>query len=556
MIKIPTFSRFSQSQDGSILIFVLVVFSTMFLVGGAAIDFARNETQRTTMQYNLDRAVLAAASLKQTKVPDDVVADYMSKVHSIEDISVVTTFDVGLNYRSVSATATAELRTMFLRMAGIDSMPITVVSAAEERIPHLEISLVLDVSGSMGNNSKLTNLKVAAKEFITSMLTGVDDDHVAISIIPFNNSVAPSETVFTSLNVNETHNFSTCLDFAESDFDSVNIDPLVAQDQLVYTSLWGGWSDLNQGARSCFTDDYFQIMPYSDNEVALHTKIDSFVARGWTAGHLGMKWGTALLDPSFRPVTADLIAALEVDAGFAAIPAEYTDNNTLKVVILMGDGANTYEFRMGPDFKGSGSDLWDVVSAEQVFWYAQHKYKAHRTSSDESKCSNSKWVCFYKQGALESTYYLQDPTTSGGSIDNFYDIQANAWISTTEFNNLNTTMEGWISTTQMDWEDAWGLMPAQWYDGIVGGSSAYNDLVSGTGRTGSEGDTAMAASCEAARGAGLVVYTIGFETDVSTSAKLASCASTPSHYYDAAGVQISAVFAQIAASIQKLKLTQ
>jgi len=96
MFKFSKFSRFNQNEDGSILIFVLVVFSTMFLVGGAAIDFARNETQRTTMQYNLDRAVLAAASLKQTKVPDDVVADYMSKVHSIEDISVATTFEMWL----------------------------------------------------------------------------------------------------------------------------------------------------------------------------------------------------------------------------------------------------------------------------------------------------------------------------------------------------------------------------------------------------------------------------------------------------------------------------
>ncbi len=548
-------NQFNKDEGGSILVFILVVFMTIVFVGGTAIDLSRHETLRATMQYNLDRAVLAAASLKQTKVPDDVVNDYMSKVSAIEEISVATVYDTGLNFRTVSATATANLNTMFMSMAGIESMPITVTSAAEERIPKLEISLVLDVSGSMGSNNKLTNLKVAAKEFITTMLTDVDDDYVAISVIPFNNSVAPSEGMYNALTVDDRQDYSTCLDFADDDFNNVSIDPSVEQSQLIYTSLYGGWTwadtdNLDQSSRTCYTDEYFTIMPYSDNEAALHTKIDSLVADGWTAGHLGIKWGAAMLDPSFQPVTADLITALEVDAGFVNVPAQYSDFDTLKVIIMMGDGANTYEFRMGPDYQGDNSDLWEVVSAEQVFWYAQHKKKAHKTSTSEAKCSKNNWICFYKPGVEKSTYFLHRP-----SNNNYYDIENNNWISNGEFNSLNTTMDGWVSSTQLTWDKAWGLMPAQWYDGRTGEDS-FSDLVWGTGRTSNEADTAMAATCTAARNAGLVVYTIGFETSSSTSAKLAACASSSSHYYDANGVQISTVFAQIAASIQKLKLTQ
>lgn len=551
--------KLRRDEGGSILIFTLVVFLTIVLVGGTAIDLARHETLRTTMQYNLDRAVLAAASLKQTKVPSDVVNDYMGKVTTLEEISVVTNYDTGLNFRAVSATATADLTTMFMNIAGISSMPIIVSSSAEERIPHLEISLVLDVSGSMGGNSKLTNLKTAAKQFVSTMLTDVDDDHVAISIIPFNNSVAPSVNMYNALNVNDKHDYSTCLDFTDADFRNVQIDPNVTQNQLIYTSLYGGWtwgdsSNLDRSSRTCFTEDYFVIMPYSDDEAALHAKIDGLQAEGWTAGHLGMKWGAAMLDPSFRPVTNSLIAALDVDSGFASIPVEYDDHDTLKVIIMMGDGANTYEFRMGPNYQGAGSELWEVKTAEMRFWYAQHKKKAWRTSTSESKCGRSRWICFYKpvSGSEVSTYYMENQEGSG----DFLDIENDDWISASDFHKFNEDLTGWISTTQLDWEDAWGLMPAQWRDRTVSGGSSFNDLVYGTGRTGSEADAAMAESCLAAQNAGLIVYTIGFETSSSTSAKLRSCATTSAHYYDAYGIQISAVFAQIAASIQKLKLTQ
>ncbi len=544
-------SRFARNEDGSILIFVLFVFTTMALVGGTAIDLARHETMRASMQYNLDRAVLAAASLKQSKVPDAVVADYMSKANTMEPVSVSTTYDVGLNFRTVSATATAELNTMFMNMAGIDSLPITVTSSAEERIPKLEVSLVLDVSGSMASNHKLANLKVAAKEFVSTLLNGVEDDQVAISIIPFSNSVSPSQGIFDQLNVNVKHDYSRCLDFSEEDFESVAIDPDQMQEQAIYTSLWGGWQNLNESGLTCNTDENFQIMPYSGNETELHDKIDSLVANGWTAGHLGIKWGAALLDPAFKPVATGLIADGKINPGFENIPADYGEFDTLKVLILMGDGANTYEFRMGEDFNGENSDIWEVIYAEQIFSYAYHKYKASKVSYSESKCGKSKWVCVYTAGPEKSAYYLDDPDSSY-----FFDIENNRWIRGSEFNDLNKTLKGWISSTRLSWGKAWGLMPAQWYDNIVGGGKAFSDLVYGTGRTSDEADDAMEASCTAARDKGLVVYTIGFETSSYTSDKLRACASTPAHYYDAVGIQISEVFSQIAASIQKLKLTQ
>lgn len=540
--------RFGGDEKGSIIVFVMMVFSAMFLVGGTAVDLARHENLRATIQYNLDRAVLAAASLKQTEDPDTVVQDYMSKVVTISDFTVNVDSDISINARSVEATATAELDTWFLSMAGINEMPIVAHSAAEERIPELEISLVLDVSGSM-SGSKLANLKVAAKDFVTTMLTGADPDTVAISIVPFNHNVAPSFEMYEALTVDNQHDYSSCLEFADADFADTAIDPTVSQTQAIYTALYGDWQDFDSGYETCYTEDWFEILPYQQDETVLHNKIDGLQANGWTAAHLGMKWGLALLDPSFNAVTTSLITDGIVDNGFSDIPVDWSDTETLKVVVLMGDGANTYEFLFGNTYRGANSDLWEVKYTQQTFKYAYHKKKPWKTSTSESKCSKSKWVCVYESEDF-TDYYLYK-----ASANQYLDIEDNNWISASTFNNLPTSLSGWTSSSQMTWEQAWGQMPADWYDSKTG-NSAFSDLVYNSSRGTSEADTVMSSACTAARNAGVVVYTIGYETSSSTSAKLEACATTEAHYYDAAGTQISTVFSAIAASIQKLKLTQ
>lgn len=62
--------------------------------------------------------------------------------------------------------------------------------------------------------------------------------------------------------------------------------------------------------------------------------------------------------------------------------------------------------------------------------------------------------------------------------------------------------------------------------------------------------------CNDARTQGITVFTIGFDiTDGSTAqTDLRACASTPSHFHDVDGMELSSAFSAIAATIQKLKL--
>ena len=67
--------RFTKDEGGAVMVFALVLFILMVMMGGLADDLMRYETTRTALQNTLDRSTLAAASLSQTLKPKAVVRD-------------------------------------------------------------------------------------------------------------------------------------------------------------------------------------------------------------------------------------------------------------------------------------------------------------------------------------------------------------------------------------------------------------------------------------------------------------------------------------------------
>ncbi len=59
-----------------------------------------------------------------------------------------------------------------MSLTGVDWLPVYTSGQAEEVVENKEISLVIDISGSMRFNGKIGNLRVAAKEFVSTVLEG------------------------------------------------------------------------------------------------------------------------------------------------------------------------------------------------------------------------------------------------------------------------------------------------------------------------------------------------------------------------------------------------
>ena len=331
--------KFGKDEDGSLIIFSLYIFIITLVIGGIAVDVMRTEYQRTKIQYTTDRALLAAASLKQTVPAQEVFDDYFAK-SGMAGMAPVATVDASLNYRKVSAAypegQTPKIETIFMSNAfrtllqnqdsgGLDELFTSAAGTAVDGVEKVEISLVLDVSGSMGWNSssghsKLYDLKEAAKEFVdTLLLNQPEDDTYSISIVPFATQVNVGANLLSKYNVSSEHNYSHCVDFDGSDFDTAALSTGDALQRTGHFSPWNsnyrvkpvGW-----WRRTCPPVAARAILPLSGDNEELKDYVDAFQASGNTSADIGLKWGAALLDPSAQSVVSSLITDGDVDGKF------------------------------------------------------------------------------------------------------------------------------------------------------------------------------------------------------------------------------------------------
>ncbi|TDT75082.1 Flp pilus assembly protein TadG [Litoreibacter halocynthiae] len=382
---------FAREENGTMIIFGLTIFMMTLIATGMAIDFMRHENMRTRLQATLDRAVLAAADLDQTNDPQEVVEDYFAK-SGLNNYNLDVDVQEGLNYRTVTANATSTVNSMFLNMVGIESIDAPAGGAAEERINNVEISLVLDISGSMDDNDKIENMQRAADEFVDTLITPDTKDLVSISVIPYTGQTNAGETLFNALNVDQKHDYSYCVEFDASDFNSVALSFTKQYEQAQhyeYSSSYYG-SSYNYKIQDpwCSDKETEEIKAFQNNNASLKNVIDSYRPRTATGIHYAMKWGAALLDPSMRPIVSSMIAAGDVDPVFEGRPADYmTDANdtgpaseTVKVIVLMTDGMNVDQYRIRDWAYNSTSEYkhW----AKYTLWYYLYNYVYRNSRGD------------------------------------------------------------------------------------------------------------------------------------------------------------------------------
>lgn len=580
--------RFVHEEDGTVTVLAFFIFVTFLLMGGLGIDTMRQEMMRSQLQATLDRAVLAGATAGSKEGARAVVEDYFAKagMSAYLEAEQEGDIEVSLNSAKVSANASMTIDTYLMKLAGVDTLSTRGGSTAEVRIPKLEIVMALDVSGSMAG-TRLAALKPAAKEFVTSIMSSTEPGDAVISIVPYSWGVSPPKSIFDALTVNKTHDYSWCIKLKDADFTTTTINPNVAYDQQIYTSKKGNtFGDLTTTPlgsagdtyyRSCYTDEYFQILPYSISETALHDKIDGLQAAGSTSGDEGIKWASALLDPAFASVVTELqqnvvgevpqddgstVEVHEVDTSLANLPAPFKTSDTLKVIVMMGDGANDTSYFFGNQYRGPNSDLYKVktVGPEQVFDYLLYRGVKYRNSANESLCGDSRYTCYYKDGDVveKTTYYLRRPWDS--RMYNVTDGGSMSWSSYQDIVDDLVTADG-ESEKRLDWEEAWGLMSPDFYEGKTGDSGPKDDY-NAHALEQSDKDARMKDICTAAKtNDNVIIFTIAFEMgNQPTAAKeVAKCSTDPdegTHHYNATKVNIKSAFSSIASNVKHLRLTQ
>ena len=537
-------AAFRRDEQGALIIFGLIIFVLMLMIGGMAVDLMRYESVRAQLQSTSDRATLAAASLTQTMNSQDVVHDYFTKAGLIEYLQGVTVVN-GVNSRKVADNVRATVPSLFLQMIGVNEMNGPANSTAEEHISDVEITLVLDVSGSMvnGGTQRLNNLKLAASGFVDTVLAGDTEEKISISLVPFNGQVTLGNDLASNYNISMQHMFNTCVTFAPADFATPGISVATSLTRADVIDPWSSGAAKNRVNPSgtgtetnyCSNDARNMVRPFLRDPVVLKAAINGMVGEGNTSIDIGAKWGLALLDPGSQSVITSMVGLGEVPATFNGRPFAYDRNNTAKILVVMSDGENTAEHQLQTAYKSGASPIY--------------------------------------RNPTNGSLAIHHPTVA--APNNHYVVLASQFSG----NYQSTTLGTWQAAppagyVNLTWPQAFNFHSVNWLARVLWGNALSTDSTTrrniattwiGNFRTATNQatkDTQLDAVCDLAKteSLGVRVFTIAFEAPIAGQVALHSCASSDGDYIavlngeDAA--EIATAFQMIARQITTLKLTQ
>jgi Flp pilus assembly protein TadG len=388
----PGFQQFKSDAKGDVAIMFGFTAVIMMMFIGAAVDIGRwlHVTRQTKLA--VDTAVLAGARVLQVKgttaasiveAQTTALAFYtQNTAHRLPLYSHSATFIPVDNNTAFAGTVVAQIETPILRVGNafgitdfdklaVNATAEAVVSAGQNAGYNLEISMMLDVSGSM-DGDKLVALKSASKGLIDTVIWADQSSHTSkVSLAPFSAAVR----LPTSWNVAARGNASeyvtqtdtgtnrvctgsgrrrVCNDVPYSNTYNIGrLTPCIGERHGAnkFTDVAPGPGNYvtpeyntNTSSTSCSQGQSEQVVALSNNKQTLKDTIDDMEIGGGTAGHLGTAWAWYTLSPNW----ADVFPA-------ASQPAAYTDTSTKKIAILMTDGEYNKVFTAQGFSTGSNS---------------------------------------------------------------------------------------------------------------------------------------------------------------------------------------------------------
>ncbi|MCB1519571.1 MAG: TadE/TadG family protein [Hyphomicrobiaceae bacterium] len=361
--SIELLKKLRRDESGDIAIMFGMLAVTMMMFVGSAVDLSRWLSARTTTLTAVDAAVLAGAKALQTGATESnavAAAEEYYQLNTTSRTAVEDTiaFKTARNGTALQATGSASINTPFLSFAGIDRLPLVKLSNAEfaEAVvavggnseTSLEVSMMLDVTGSMGG-SKIADLKEAAKDLIDIVVWENQSEFSSrVALVPFSEAVRLPDTLFDSVKQsstpskykfkdwwgdNRTWKFGdNCVTERTGSNKFTDAAPTSSSDKV------GIFYDSNG---SC-TPSSAKVVPLSSDKEYLKAQIDAYQASGNTAGHLGTAWAWYTLSPNWASVLPD-----------GSKPESYsklTELNTKgkaklrKIAVLMTDGVYNTEY--------------------------------------------------------------------------------------------------------------------------------------------------------------------------------------------------------------------
>lgn len=370
------FGRFAENRSGTVAAIFAMLTPIVFGIVGGAIDTGRWLAMRDKTLQAMDAAVLAAGrsmQLNNQSIDDAILTakQYFieNKPDGVDEADV--SFTVQENGTLVVAISDSRLSTPFLSIIGIEDLPVKAVSkailAADGNAgTNVEISLMLDVTGSMSPQSKIGALKAAAKDLIDIVVWDDQSKYTSrVALAPFATWVNVGNAYYkkaTKEDPPSNDNSRTCVT------ERVNT-------QHLYTDRYPN-NNRRFGEANRWCGSIKTIMPLSSDKDALKLHIDSLQTNGWTAGHLGIAWSWYMLSPRFNNMWPNSIGAdadpynhLNQTNTVTVGDATYDVPKLKKIAVLMTDGVFNKKFN-GPSSNDQAETLCDEMKEKGIEVYA------------------------------------------------------------------------------------------------------------------------------------------------------------------------------------------
>jgi Flp pilus assembly protein TadG len=344
------FARFFRDRKGGVA--PLLALGIIPLVGavGAAVDYSRANLVRTAMQNALDSTALMLSKDAQTLNGDQLTQKangyFTSQFDRPEASNVAVTQELTSPQQgsfNLKINGSASVSTIFWRMMGQEQVNITATGEVTWGFKKLNLALAFDNTGSMASSGKMTALKEAAHNLLTTLKNAEKTPgDIKVSIVPF----------AVDVNVGTANVEATWIDWTDWEASNGTCSKSSYHSKASCISHYGVWTPKNHSYWNGCVNDRDQnndvlntaaaegspatkyrahqatacptsMMPLTSDWTALNGKVDAMTPTGNTNVTIGLQLAWQTLSP-VMPFNAPS-------------PAPDLD----KVIILMTDGQNT-----------------------------------------------------------------------------------------------------------------------------------------------------------------------------------------------------------------------
>lgn len=318
----------------------------------------------------------------------------------------------------------------------------------------------------------------------------------------------------------------------------------------------------------------------------LRTQINQFIPRGNTSIAVGMRWATALIDESARPIYTTLRNGVP---GMAGRPSANNDSETRKIIVVMTDGTHVSSRHVVDAFKSGPSPIWRGADGRFAIEFSDSGIAPNGgtrpgitpTANPPNSCSGwslantivngntvrrNFFVPHLKANNVRRRVNANEPEGQGTGTQVTGGCDPRAWVTATG-TPAAPAWQGSGVVRRLDWSEVWRFASVDWVieqlymrSNVVGATNyatLYDMFVDSYLVSTANMDSLLAQNCTAAKNAGVEIFGIVLGDNV-TEGPVRNCSSPGTGYYYRVtnADDLNAAFEQIAVLISPLRLTQ